>query len=97
MVSSDEVISGLETVDGKVRVAPHSHRRAKQRNIDLNQVKHRIQELEFHSVRENNQDDPRYEKTYKITVKASNNRIYEMPIYFNMNGNEIYVKSVWNK
>jgi len=97
MVSVDEVISKLKTVDKSVRIAPHSHRRAKQRNVDLKQVKQKIRDLEFHRVRENNQDDPRYEKTYKVTVKVSNDRVYEMPIYFNMNGNEIYVKSVWNK
>lgn len=97
MVSLDEVISELKTVDKEVRVAPHSHRRAKQRNVDLKQVKQKVKDLDFHSVRENNQDDPRYEKTYKVVIKVSDDGFYELPIYFNMGGNEIYVKSVWNK
>lgn len=97
MVSVDEVIAELKTVDNSVRVAPHSHRRAKQRNVDLKQVKQKIRDLEFHSVRENNQDDPRYGKTYKVLIKVGSDKLYEMPIYFNMNGSEIYVKSVWNK
>lgn len=97
MVSLSEVVSELKTVDREVRIAPHSHRRAKQRNVDLKQVKQKVKDLNFHSVRENNQDDPRYEKTYKVVIKVSENRFYELPIYFNMGGNEIYVKSVWNK
>lgn len=97
MVSVDEVVSELKTADKNIRVAPHSHRRAKQRNVDLKQVKKKIEDLDFHNVRDNNQDDPRYEKTYNLVVKVSNDCFYEMPIYFNMNGNEIYVKSVWNK
>lgn len=97
MVSVEKVISELKTVEKNVRIAHHSHRRAKQRNVDLKQVKRKIKDLDFHSVRENNQDDPRYEKTYKVTIKVSDDRVYEMPIYFNMDGNEIYVKSVWNK
>lgn len=97
MVSLSEVVSELETVDKSVRIAPHSHRRAKQRNVDLRQVKQKVKDLDFHSVRENNQDDPRYSKTYKVVIKVSENRFYELPIYFNMEGSEIYVKSVWNK
>lgn len=96
MVDLEKVISELETVDKDVRVAPHSFRRARQRNVDVNQVKQKIRELDLHSVRENNQDDPRYGKTYKIVVKAGDG-FYELPIYFNMNGSEIYVKSLWNK
>lgn len=97
MISVDEVISDLKTVNKNVRVAQHSHRRAKQRNVDLKKVKQEIKNLDFHGVRENNQDDPRYEKTYKVTIKVGEDRVYEMPIYFNLDGNEIYVKSVWNK
>jgi hypothetical protein len=97
MVSAGKVISELETVDENIRIAPHAHRRAKQRNVDMEQVKQKIKELNFHSVRGNNQDDSRYEKTYKVTIKAGNGRFYEMPIHFNIDGNEIYVKSVWNK
>ncbi len=97
MVSLDEVISEMKTVERDVRIAPHSHRRAKQRNVDLEQVKQKIKELDIKDVRENNQEDPRYEKTYKITIKVPENKEYEMPIYFNPAGNEIYVKSVWNK
>jgi len=71
-------------VNKSVRVAPHSHRRAKQRNVGLKKVKQKIKNLDFHSVRENNQDDPRYEKTYKVTIKVGEDRVYEMPIYFSM-------------
>ena len=97
MVSLEEAISELKTVDRKVRIAPHSHRRANQRNVDLKHVKRKIKDLDFQNARENNQDDPRYEKTYKVVIKASEDKFYEIPIYFNKNGNEIYVKSVWTK
>lgn len=97
MVSVEEVISELKTVDTEVRMAPHSHRRAKQRNVDLKHVKQKLMNLEIHGVRSNDQEDPRYSKTYKVILKTSEENLYEMPIYFNMNGNEIYVKSVWNK
>jgi len=93
----DEVISELKTVDKQVRIAPHSHRRAKQRNVDLKKVRQKVKDLDFQSVRENNQDDPRYDKTYKVVIRVADDRFYELPIYFNMGGNEIYVKSVWNK
>ena len=96
MVSVGKVVSQLETVDRNIRIAPHSHRRAKQRNVDLEQVKKKLRDLEIHRVRSNDQEDPRYSKTFKVTIKTSG-RLYEMPIYFNLNGNEIYVKSVWNK
>jgi hypothetical protein len=97
MVSVDEVVSELKTVDNEVRIAPHSHRRAKQRNANLKQVKQKLENLEIHSARPNDQEDSRYSKTYKVTVKTSKGSFYEMPIYFNTEGNEIYVKSVWNK
>jgi hypothetical protein len=97
MVSVEEAISELKTVDSEVHIAPHSHRRAKQRNVNLKQIKQKLKNLEIHSVRSNDQEDQRYSKTYKVTVKTSKGKFYEMPIYFNMDGNEIYVKSVWNK
>lgn len=97
MVSAEKVISELKTVDGEVRIAPHSHRRAKQRNVNLKQIKQKLKNLDIHSVRPNDQEDPRYSKTYKVIIKTSKGKFYEMPIYFNVDGNEIYVKSVWNK
>jgi len=97
MASLDEVVQELKTVDKNVRIAPHSHRRARQRNVDLEEVKQKIRDLNFHKVRENNQKDSRYGKTYKVIIKGSEDSYYEMPIYFNIQGNEIYVKSVWNK
>ncbi|MFB6208858.1 MAG: hypothetical protein ABEJ56_01825 [Candidatus Nanohaloarchaea archaeon] len=97
MVSVEEVISELKTVDSEVRIAPYSHRRVKQRNVNLKQIKQKLKDLDIHSVRPNDQEDPRYNKTYKVTIETSKGSFYEMPIYFNMDGNEIYVKSVWNK
>jgi hypothetical protein len=94
MVSVETVVSELKTVEGNIRINPHSYRRAKQRNVDLNQVKTKLKNLDLHNVRENNQKDPRYGKTYKVTIRDSDNKVYEMPIYFSLNGNEIYVKSV---
>jgi len=97
MVSAEDVISELNTVDSEVRIAPHSHRRAKQRNVNLKQVKQKLKNEKIHSVTPNDQEDPRYSKTYKVIIKTSEGKLYEMPIYFNMDGNEIYIKSVWNK
>jgi len=96
MVSVEDVVSELKNVDKNVRMASHSHRRARQRNVDLRQVKKKLRKLDILSVRPNDQEDPRYINTYKVAIKASG-KLYEMPIYFNMGGNEIYVKSVWNK
>lgn len=97
MPSVDKVISELETVKMEIKINFHSYRRAKQRNIDMSLVKRKIRNLNLERVKENNQDDPRYSKTYKVTIKGSGTDIYEIPIYFNMGGNEVYVKSVWNK
>jgi hypothetical protein len=97
MASVEEVVSALESVDMDIRFAPHSHRRARQRNVDLEKVKEKIREPDIYEVRDNDEKDPRYEKTYKIALKVSEDQFYEMPIYFNSGGNEIYVKSVWKK
>lgn len=97
MASVEKLVSELEDVDKEIVIAAHSYHRSKQRNIDLKPVKRKIKKLDIYSVRKNNQRDPRYSKTYKIVVKDSESRFYEIPIYFNPNGNEVYVKSVWNK
>jgi hypothetical protein len=97
MVDKEEVLSDLETVESEVRFSQHSHRRARQRNVDLDAVRQRLRDLDVVSVRGNDDDDPRYGRTYKVVVEGSGENLYEMPVYFNMNGSEIYVKSVWNK
>lgn len=97
MVDKDQVKSELSTVESNVRVAPHAHRRAQQRNVDVNHVKRKLENLDIEDAKANDDNDTRYEKTYKILIKKDSDTYYTAPVHFNMHGNEIYVKSLWQE
>lgn len=97
MKITKKVIQELKNVEKNIRLPYHSFKRAKQRNVDTDFVKEKLRNLEIQSVRENPEKDSRFEKTYKVTIEKTEEEKYEMPIYFNPEGNEIYVKSVWIK
>lgn len=78
----------------QIEFAPHFYHRAKRRNIDAETVKQKLENHEFVEVRENNQSDPNFQHSYKVTIESGNRR-YEMPIYFNVPGPKILVKSIW--
>lgn len=97
MPTLEKLISELETVDAQIEISYHARRRAKQRNVDIKHLKRKLKQLEIEEVKINHDNDPRFEKTYKILIKKNNNTYYQMPIHFNMHGQRIYVKSVWKK
>lgn len=78
----------------RIEFASHFYQRAKRRNIDAQTVKEELENHKFTEVRENNQSDPNFQHSYKVTVETENGR-YEIPIYFNVPGPKILVKSVW--
>lgn len=63
----------------------------------MDYLKKRIEQLDIEDVKENDDEDPRFEKTYKILIQKSNNTYFQEPVHFNMHGQKIYVKSVWQK
>jgi len=54
----------------------------------------KIEELDVSAVRDNPCDDPRFERSYRVTVTVGGEE-YEMPVYFNVPGTKVVVKSVW--
>jgi len=78
----------------RIEFAPHFYHRAKRRNIDTETVKEKLANHKFVEVRENNQSDPNFQNSYKVTIKGENGRC-EMPIYFNIPGPKMLVKSIW--
>ena len=78
----------------RIEFTPHFYYRARRRNIDVKSVKKKLKSRRFHHVRENRKSDPRFEYSFKVTVR-SGERSFEMPIYFNLPGVKILVKSVW--
>ncbi|MFB6099705.1 MAG: hypothetical protein ABEK16_00395 [Candidatus Nanohalobium sp.] len=78
----------------RIEFTPHFYHRARRRNIDAETAKRKLGEHEFVEVRENNQSDPKFDHSYKVTIKAEDGR-YEMPIYFNVPGPKLIVKSIW--
>jgi len=78
----------------RIEFAQHFYQRAKRRNVDTETVKQKLESHKIVEVRENNQSDPKFTYSYKITIENENKR-YEMPIYFNIPGPKILVKSIW--
>ncbi len=85
-MNPEELPHKLEEADyGQIKFAPHFYHRARRRNIDVKMVKQRMGKHEFVEVGENNQSDPKFDHSYKVTVEGEDGR-YEMPIYFNVPG-----------
>jgi len=92
---AEKLIEGLEKADpNRTRFTQHFYQRARRRNIDASSVKYNLRKRDFVEVRENNRSDPQFEFSYKVTMETGNQR-YEVPLYFNIPGPKILVKSVW--
>lgn len=78
----------------RIEYTKHFYQRARRRNIDTDLVKNKLRNEDFVEVRKNNRSDPNFDFSYKVTVEDDNKR-YEVPLYFNIPGTKILVKSVW--
>ena len=92
---AEKLIEELDKADpDRIEFTQHFYQRAQRRNIDANSVKYNLRKQDFVEVRENNRSDPKFEFSYKVTMETENQR-YEVPLYFNIPGPKILVKSVW--
>lgn len=95
MVRVEEVKQKLQQCDpDRFEFPYHVHERAMQRNVDLDGVKQKLQNMDLTDVRENNTTDPQFEFSYRVIITVNGER-YEMPIYFNVPGTKVLVKSIW--
>ena len=78
----------------EIEFTKHFYERARRRNINASLVKNKLRNQNFVEVREKNRSDPNFNFSYKVTVKDDSNR-YEVPLYFNIPGTKVLVKSVW--
>lgn len=93
----DELKEKLEEADpNRIEFPRHVYSRARKRNVDVEAVKGKIRDFDFSSVRPNNQSDSSFDFSFKVTVDTEAGR-YEAPIYFNVPGDTLLVKSVWPK
>jgi len=94
VVEIEEVDDKIQACDPElVELAPHVFERARQKNADPGEVKDKILEGDFEDVRENIQSDPNFDYSYKVKIN-SNGCLVELPIYFNVPGHKILVKSI---
>lgn len=95
MASVDALKQKLQACDPDHFEFPyHVHERARQRNVDLAGVKQKLEDVDISDARENNTSDPNFEYSYRVTVTVDGNQ-YELPIYFNVPGTKVLVKSIW--
>ena len=93
----DQLKEKLEEADlSHVDFKQHFYYRAKRRNIDADKVREEVRDHNFVNVRPNNQSDGDFEFSFKVTVETENGPC-EMPIYFNVPGHKLLVKSVWQR
>lgn len=78
----------------RIEFPQHFYEQARKRNIDTNKVKDKIQSKEFIEVRENHQSDKKFDNSYIAKLKIDDKKV-EIPIYFNVPGPIILVKSIW--
>jgi hypothetical protein len=91
----DELEEKLEEAGlSGIEFTRHFYKRARKRNIDAEKVKEEVRERNFVNVRPNNQSDKDFNFSFKVTVETENG-LCEMPIYFNVPGHKLLVKSVW--
>jgi len=94
-LNSEEVFDKIQEAGiDRVELAKHVFDRARKRNVDPSELKVKILEGDFESVRENNQSDPLFDESYRVKIE-SNGCVVEVPIYFNVPGTKILVKSIW--
>ena len=91
----DELKSLIENSRAnRVELPKHVFDRAKRRNVNTINLRDMILNGDFDEVRENNQSDPNFDYSYKVSIENENISV-EMPIYFNVPGTKILVKSIW--
>lgn len=78
----------------RVEVVQHVYERAERRNIDVSGLEGKILGCEFEEVRENHRSDPAFEHSYRVKIRLGE-KLAEIPVYFNVPGTKILVKSVW--
>ncbi|MBC5792731.1 MAG: hypothetical protein H8Z69_01705 [Nanohaloarchaea archaeon] len=78
----------------RIELVQHVFERAKRRNVDVSNLKEKILSCEFEEVRENNQGDPNFKYSYRVKIQLKQNLV-EVPVYFNVPGTKILVKSIW--
>lgn len=94
-MTPEELCDLIEECDpDRVEVVKHVFERARRRNVDVSELKQKISNCEFEEVRPNNQSDPNFEYSFRVKIKLED-RLIEVPLYFNVPGPKILVKSVW--
>ena len=78
----------------RVELDQHVFERARRRNLDVSGLEDKILDCEFVEVRGNNRSDPRFEYSFRVKIRLEN-RLAEVPIYFNVPGTKIVVRSIW--
>lgn len=94
-MDSERLEEKLEKAEiDRVEFPKHVYDRARKRNVDVEALKESIRDFDFSEVRPNSQSDSSFDFSYRVTVDTENGR-YEVPIYFNVPGHKLLVKSVW--
>lgn len=92
--NKEYLVKKLEESDyNRIEFTQHFYSRARRRNVNYKDLKNKIREHDFEKVQKNNQSDPNFDYSFKVSIKLD--RIHEVPIYFNVPGNKVLVKSVW--
>ena len=95
MVDKDKVAEELEQCGAeRVELPKHVYDRARRRNINPEDLEDKIMDKDFESVKINHQADIKFEKSYKVKIELEG-VLVEVPIYFNVPGPYILVKSIW--
>lgn len=94
-MNPEELCDLIEECDPeRVELVQHVFERARRRNVDVSELKQKILNCEFVGVRPNNQSDPNFEYSSRVKIELEDNLV-EVPLYFNVPGPKILVKSIW--
>lgn len=94
-MNPEELCDLIEECDPeRVELVQHVFERARRRNVDVSELKQKILNCEFEEVRGNNQSDPKFECSFRVKIKLEE-KLVEVPLYFNVPGAKILVKSIW--
>ena len=78
----------------RVEVVKHVFERARRRNVDVSELRQKILNCEFVEVRPNNQSDPKFEYSFRVKIELEE-MLVEVPLYFNVPGPKVLIKSIW--
>lgn len=78
----------------RVELVQHVFERSRRRNVDVSELKQKILNCEFEEVRPNNQSDPNFGYSFRVKIELEE-MLVEVPLYFNVPGHKILVKSIW--